>query len=116
MGARVCRYTDTITYGEMFLQNEFEMSTFNMDLANIESQRKRFELYDEQAKDLIKERLPLPAYDHLLKVVRLQRSIISPCFFVLELKISKERKREKKPGGLCVCVCVCDLPPLLFTI
>lgn len=40
------RYTDTITYGEMFMQNEYEMGRYNLDLADIETQRQRFDLYN----------------------------------------------------------------------
>ncbi len=39
------RYTDTITYGEMFMQNEYEMGRYNLDLADLETQRRRFDLY-----------------------------------------------------------------------
>lgn len=57
-----------ITYGEMFLQNEYEMSVFNLDEADVEGQRARFKLFEEEAKILLEKRLPVPAYDHLLKL------------------------------------------------
>ena len=41
------QYTPSITYGELFMQNEYEMSCFNMDEANVEGQRQRFELYKQ---------------------------------------------------------------------
>lgn len=62
------RYTDSITYGEMFMQNECEMGRYNLDLADVETQRKRFDLYNAEAKRLLEQRLPIPAYDHLLKL------------------------------------------------
>lgn len=40
------RYTDSIAYGEMFMQNEFEMGRYNLDIADVETQRKRFDLYN----------------------------------------------------------------------
>lgn len=40
------RYTDSIAYGEMFMQNEFEMGRYNLDVADVETQRKRFDLYN----------------------------------------------------------------------
>jgi len=61
------KYNDSITYGEMRLQDEYEMSVFNMDVASVENQRLRFELADKEAQSLIENRLPLPAYDQLLK-------------------------------------------------
>lgn len=61
------RYNDSLTYGEMRLQDEYEMSVFNMDIASVENQRLRFDLADKEAQSLIKNRLPLPAYDQLLK-------------------------------------------------
>ena len=41
------QYTPSITYGELFMQNEYEMSCYNMDEANVEGQRRRFELYKQ---------------------------------------------------------------------
>ncbi|PRW56476.1 Glycine-tRNA ligase chloroplastic mitochondrial [Chlorella sorokiniana] len=62
------QYAPGVTYGEMFLQNEYEMSVYNLDEADVEGQRKRFELYDEEARRMLAKRLPVPAYDHLLKL------------------------------------------------
>ncbi|KAI3427953.1 hypothetical protein D9Q98_006343 [Chlorella vulgaris] len=61
-------YSQGVTYGEMFLQSEYEMSVYNLDEADVEGQRKRFELYDEEARRMLAKRLPVPAYDHLLKL------------------------------------------------
>jgi glycyl-tRNA synthetase len=41
------RYTNGITYGEMFLQNEYEMGRYNLDEADVATQRTRFELYEQ---------------------------------------------------------------------
>ncbi len=41
------RYTDNITYGEMFMQNEYEMGRYNLDEADVATQRMRFELYKQ---------------------------------------------------------------------
>lgn len=40
------RYTDTVSYGELFMQNEYEMGRYNLDLADVDTQRKRFDLYN----------------------------------------------------------------------
>ena len=61
-------YAPGVSYGEMFLQNEYEMSVFNLDEANVEDQRHRFELFEAEARRLLDKRLPIPAYDHLLKL------------------------------------------------
>ncbi|PNW77355.1 hypothetical protein CHLRE_10g433000v5 [Chlamydomonas reinhardtii] len=57
-----------VTYGEMFYQNEYEMSCYNLDEADVAGQRARFDLYDKEARRLLAKRLPIPAYDHLLKL------------------------------------------------
>ncbi|KAK9809022.1 hypothetical protein WJX72_008075 [[Myrmecia] bisecta] len=62
------QYSERVTYGEMLLQNEAEMSSYNLDEADIEGQRARFELYLQEANCLLEKRLPIPAYDHLLKM------------------------------------------------
>jgi len=64
---RDIRYNDAVRYGEMFLQNEYEMSVFNLDEADVEDQRQRFQLFEREARRLIEKRLPIPAFDHLLK-------------------------------------------------
>ena len=33
------RYTDSLTYGELFMQSEYEMSVFNMDEAHVEEHK-----------------------------------------------------------------------------
>eukprot|EP00238_Polyblepharides_amylifera_P012515 CAMPEP_0196584758 /NCGR_PEP_ID=MMETSP1081-20130531/48359_1 /TAXON_ID=36882 /ORGANISM="Pyramimonas amylifera, Strain CCMP720" /LENGTH=966 /DNA_ID=CAMNT_0041906085 /DNA_START=496 /DNA_END=3396 /DNA_ORIENTATION=- len=61
------RYSDNLTYGELFLQNEYEMSCFNMDEASVQSHRMAFDLSNAEATRLLEQRLPVPAYDQLLK-------------------------------------------------
>lgn len=41
------QYTPSMTYGELFMQNEYEMSCYNLDEANVEGQRQRFDLYQQ---------------------------------------------------------------------
>lgn len=62
------RYNDKVTYGELFLQNEYEMSVYNLDEATVEDQRARFDLYDQEARRMLAKRLPIPAYEYLLKL------------------------------------------------
>jgi glycyl-tRNA synthetase len=61
------RYNDHLTYGEMLAQNEYEMSVYNMEAASVVGWQKRFELADEEANAMLARRLPLPAFDNLLK-------------------------------------------------
>lgn len=61
------RYADGITYGEVFLQSEYEMSVYHLDVAEVKDQKARFDSYEEEAKRMLDRRLPVPAYDNLLK-------------------------------------------------
>ena len=60
-------YNDTMSYGEMRMQEEYEMSVFNLDEASVETHRTRFELADKEALRMLEARLPIPAFDNLLK-------------------------------------------------
>jgi glycyl-tRNA synthetase len=61
------RYNDTLTYGEAWLQNEVEMSTYALQVADVKSTRARFDAAAAEASHLVTKRLPLPAYDALLR-------------------------------------------------
>ncbi|MGB1465691.1 MAG: glycine--tRNA ligase subunit alpha [Alcanivorax nanhaiticus] len=56
-----------VTYGDVFLQNEVEMSTFNFEHANVEELFKQFDLFESESTKLIDAGLPLPAYEYVLK-------------------------------------------------
>ncbi len=60
-------YHNPITYGEVFHQNEVEMSTFNFEKADISMLFKHFDDYEMQSNQLIEANLPLPAYEYALK-------------------------------------------------
>ncbi|MEY1660622.1 glycine--tRNA ligase subunit alpha [Isoalcanivorax beigongshangi] len=57
----------TVTYGDVFLQNEVEMSTFNFQHANVEALFEQFDLFEQESRKLIELGLPLPAYEYVLK-------------------------------------------------
>ncbi|MFP1681849.1 glycine--tRNA ligase subunit alpha [Alloalcanivorax sp. C16-1] len=57
----------TVTYGDVFLQNEVEMSTFNFEYANVEALFGQFDLFEAESTKLIEAGLPLPAYEYVLK-------------------------------------------------
>jgi glycyl-tRNA synthetase alpha chain len=56
-----------VTYGDVFHQNEVEMSAYNFDHANVEFLFKCFETYELECQKLIELNLPLPAYEMVLK-------------------------------------------------
>uniref|UniRef100_A0A6N2NG88 glycine--tRNA ligase n=1 Tax=Salix viminalis TaxID=40686 RepID=A0A6N2NG88_SALVM len=61
------RYADCITYGELFLENEKEMSAYYLEHASIHHLQKHFDFFEEEARSLLAAGLPIPAYDQLLK-------------------------------------------------
>jgi len=56
-----------ITYGDVFHQNEVEMSTYNFEHAPVPDLFHLFNLYERESKSLIEKGLPLPAYEMMLK-------------------------------------------------
>ncbi len=56
-----------VTYGDVFHQNEVEMSTFNFDLANVDFLFQSFDTYEQECQKLIEQNLALPAYEMVLK-------------------------------------------------
>ncbi len=56
-----------VTYGDVFHQNEVEMSTYNFDLANVDFMFKSFDTYEQECQKLIEQNLALPAYEMVLK-------------------------------------------------
>ncbi len=58
---------NTITYGDIFHQNEVEQSKYNFDLADTDALFKWFDTCEDKAKQLIENALPLPAYEMVIK-------------------------------------------------
>lgn len=56
-----------ITYGDIFLQNEEEMSHYNFSKANIKILSDHFLTYENECNNLLEASLTLPAYEMLLK-------------------------------------------------
>ncbi len=57
----------TVSYGDIYHQNEVEMSRYNFELANTDSMLKWFDTCEEECINLINEDLPLPAYEMVMK-------------------------------------------------
>ena len=56
-----------ITYGDVFHQNEVEMSTYNFEYADTEAMFNWFDTCEKASQQLIEAGLPLPAYEMVLK-------------------------------------------------
>jgi len=61
------KWTDGFTYGDIYHQNEVEQSTFNFEHANVEELFHQFNACEAEAKYLLEQKLPLPAYEKMLK-------------------------------------------------
>ena len=57
----------TVTYGDVYHQNEVEMSTFNFREADVDYLFSQFEFCEKEATRLAENQLPLPAYEHVMK-------------------------------------------------
>ena len=57
----------TVTYGDIYHQNEVEMSTFNFEKADTAVLFRHFDDYEQQSQQLIADNLPLPAFEMVLK-------------------------------------------------
>ncbi|KAH9626228.1 hypothetical protein KSS87_000107, partial [Heliosperma pusillum] len=70
------QYADGISYGELFSENEKEMSAYYLEHANVDHIQKHFDFHEEEARCLLELGLAIPAYDQLLKT--------SHCFNILD--------------------------------
>ena len=58
---------DGTLYKDIYKENEKQFSKYNFELANIDYLFNTFESLENEAKNLLLNKLPLPAYDHSLK-------------------------------------------------
>lgn len=56
-----------VSYGDMFLQAEYEHSKYSFEIADKELLLNQFAASEKEAERAIEEKLVLPAYDHVLK-------------------------------------------------
>jgi len=56
-----------VEYREVFHQAEKEFSAYNFEHANTENLFKIFDMFETEAKSLVKKKISLPAYDQCLK-------------------------------------------------
>jgi len=56
-----------VSYGDIFHQNEVEQSTYNFELADVDELFRWFDVCEAQSQKLIDNKLPLPAYEQVMK-------------------------------------------------
>ena len=57
----------TVTYGDVYHQNEVEQSTYNFEHANVDALFAWFDTCEGEALKLVEKNLPLPAYEQVCK-------------------------------------------------
>jgi glycyl-tRNA synthetase alpha chain len=61
------KWTDSLSYGDVYLQNEIEQSAYNLEHSDVEFLLSAFAAHEKQSKYLMEQKLALPAYEQLLK-------------------------------------------------
>lgn len=61
------RSDSVVTYGDVYHQNEVEMSHYNFHEAPVDQLLSQFDHYEMEAKRLVEKSLPLPAYEMVMK-------------------------------------------------
>ena len=60
-------WTDGISYGELFHQNEVQASTYNFEESDPDMLRGMFDSFEKECHKLVEKKLPIPAYEYCLK-------------------------------------------------
>lgn len=58
---------EPVTYGDVYHENEFEFSTYNFELANIDMMRQKFDDYERECHACLEHHVSLVAYDCVMK-------------------------------------------------
>ena len=61
------KWNDNFSYGDIYHQNEVEQSAYNFKHANVDVLRPQFDNCEAACTQLLEEKLPLPAYEQVLK-------------------------------------------------
>jgi len=59
--------TPQLTYGDVFLENERQMSAWNFEVANTDSLFDQFRKHVAECENCLKAELPIPAYEQAIK-------------------------------------------------
>jgi glycyl-tRNA synthetase alpha chain len=57
----------TVTYGDVFHQNEVEQSTYNFDKADVQVLAGQFDAHETACQKLLQDKLVLPAYEQMVR-------------------------------------------------
>jgi len=60
-------WTETLSYRDVYHQNEVEQSTYNFEHSDVEFLLLAFGAHEKQARHLVQQQLALPAYEQVLK-------------------------------------------------
>ncbi len=56
-----------VSYGDIYHQNEVEQSAYNFEFADVDELFRWFDVCEAQSQNLIENKLPLPAYEQVMK-------------------------------------------------
>jgi glycyl-tRNA synthetase alpha chain len=56
-----------VTWGDVYRESEREWSAYNFEVAPVDVLLRRFDEHEDETRRLVERRLPLPAYDQVLK-------------------------------------------------
>jgi len=56
-----------MTWGDVYRESERQWSQYNYEEAPVDVLQRRFDEHESEAEELLEKRLPLPAYDQVLK-------------------------------------------------
>jgi len=65
------KWNREFTYGDVFLENERQFSAYNFEHADIDMLYKTLDAFYNEGKRLAEIKLPIPAYDYVLKISHL---------------------------------------------
>jgi glycyl-tRNA synthetase alpha chain len=97
------QWNDTVTYGDIHLENEKQWSAYNFEKANVNMLKKHFVDWESEAKNLIQSELPLIAYDAVMKCSHLfnlldargEISVSERIDYILRVRIMAKSVAEK---------------------
>ena len=97
------KWSDKINYSDIHHRTEYEFSKYNFEIANINMLKDFFNQSKDECKNLIRNSLPLPAYDYCLKCSHLFNlldargsiSVTERARYILEI-----RELAKESAGL----------------
>lgn len=61
------KYSDDVTYGEIYKEAESQWSVYNFDLADIEMLKKQFDMWESECQKVLNKKLIYPAHELVLK-------------------------------------------------